>query len=149
MTGEAIYCDDLPPLANQLYMTLVFSSKAHAEILSIDPSAALALDGVHGVYSARDVLNGHNRHGPILKDDEVFADGKVTCCGQVVACVVAETQALSQKASRLVKVQYKDLEPVIVTIEVGYHLKISLLCPVKGIYIYKILMLYLNYCTCN
>jgi len=119
VTGEAIYCDDIPTLANQLYMTLVFSNRPHAEILSIDPSAALALDGVHGVYSARDVLTGRNHHGPILQDDVVFASGKVTCCGQVVACVVAETQALSQTASRLVKVQYKDLEPVIVTIEVG------------------------------
>lgn len=117
VTGEAIYCDDLPPLNNQLYMTLVFSNRAHAEILSIDSSAALALDGVHGVYTAREIMAGRNRYGPILKDDEVFADGKVTCCGQIVACVVAETQALSQKASRLVKVNYKDLEPVIITIE--------------------------------
>lgn len=116
VTGEAIYCDDLPPLANQLYMTPVLSSKAHARIVSIDSTAAMALDGVHGVFSVADVP-GSNRHGAIIHDDEVFADGKVTCCGQVIACVVGDTLAIAQKASRLVKIEYEELEPVIVTIQ--------------------------------
>lgn len=126
VTGQAIYCDDVPPLANQLHMSLVLSSRAHAEIVSIDTTAALAAEGVHGVFTANDVLEGHNVHGPILHDEEVFASTKVTCCGQVVACVVADTLDLAQRASRLVRVEYKDLSPVIVTIQVihfyCYHL---------------------------
>lgn len=32
-TGEAIYCDDVPLYENELYLSLVTSSKAHAYIL--------------------------------------------------------------------------------------------------------------------
>lgn len=32
-TGEALYCDDVPLYENELYLGLVTSSKAHANIL--------------------------------------------------------------------------------------------------------------------
>lgn len=38
--------------------------------------------------------------------------------GQVVAAVVADTQILAQRGAKLVKVEYEDLQPVIVTIDV-------------------------------
>ncbi|CAH3196083.1 unnamed protein product [Porites evermanni] len=31
-TGEAIYCDDIPKYADELYMGIVFSKRAHAKI---------------------------------------------------------------------------------------------------------------------
>lgn len=31
--GEAVYCDDIPHYENELYLTLVTSTKAHAKIL--------------------------------------------------------------------------------------------------------------------
>ena len=116
-TGEAIYCDDLPSIVGELHMALVLSSEAHAEIISIDPSAALALEGVCGFFSAQDVPEEKNNYGLIVQDDQVFASKKVTCCGQVVACVLADTFALAQQAARLVHVTYRPLEPVIFTLE--------------------------------
>lgn len=41
--------------------------------------------------------------------------------GQVVAAVVADTQILAQRGAKLVKVEYEDLQPVIVTIDVRSH----------------------------
>lgn len=32
-TGEAVYCDDVPLYENELYLALVTSGKAHANIL--------------------------------------------------------------------------------------------------------------------
>ncbi len=32
-TGEAVYCDDVPLYENELYLALVTSTKAHANIL--------------------------------------------------------------------------------------------------------------------
>lgn len=32
-TGEAVYCDDIPLYENELYLALVTSTKAHANIL--------------------------------------------------------------------------------------------------------------------
>ncbi|PNF38422.1 Xanthine dehydrogenase, partial [Cryptotermes secundus] len=117
-TGEAVYCDDMPHFENELYLALVLSTRAHAEILSIDASQALAMEGVHAFFSAKDLQEPpfRNCHG-IIHDDEVFAEGKVTSQGQVIGAVVAVDQITAQRASKLVKVEYKDLEPVIITIE--------------------------------
>ncbi|EFX65041.1 hypothetical protein DAPPUDRAFT_303976 [Daphnia pulex] len=118
VTGEAIYCDDLPPVAGELHMALVLSNQAHAEIVSIDPSAALELEGVRGFFSAKDIASGRNVFGPIVHDEEVFASKRVTCCGQVIACVVADNLALAQRASRLVRVTYSPSDgPAIFTIQ--------------------------------
>jgi CO/xanthine dehydrogenase Mo-binding subunit len=43
---------------------------------------------------------------------------QVTTRGQVVGAVVAVDQITAQCAARLVRVEYKKLEPVIITIEV-------------------------------
>lgn len=43
---------------------------------------------------------------------------QVTCVGQVIGAIVAETQAQAQRAANLVKVTYEDL-PRILTIEVN------------------------------
>ena len=42
---------------------------------------------------------------------------QVTCEGQVIGAIVAETQTEAQRAAKAVKVQYEELEPII-TIEV-------------------------------
>ncbi|XP_019624369.1 PREDICTED: xanthine dehydrogenase/oxidase-like [Branchiostoma belcheri] len=116
VTGEAVYTDDMPPLQGELYLGLVLSKKAHAKILSIDPSAALQMPGVEMFVSAKDVP-GSNVTGPDVMDEEIFASEKVTCVGQVVGAVLADTQAHAQRAAKSVVVQYDDLEPKIITIE--------------------------------
>ncbi len=55
--------------------------------------------------------------GPCL-DEVVFADGKVNLIGQIIGLIVAESQPLAQRASKLVNVTYQDLSSVI-SIEVG------------------------------
>ncbi|KAJ9595230.1 hypothetical protein L9F63_013467, partial [Diploptera punctata] len=116
--GEAVYCDDMPHFENELYLSLVLSTKAHAEIVSIDASQAISMDGVHAFFSAEDLQGSKfkNNHG-IIHDDEVFAAGKVTTQGQVIGAVVADNQIIAQRAAKLVKVTYKDLQPIIITIE--------------------------------
>ena len=41
VTGEALYTDDVPLPANALHAKLVTSTRPHAKITSVDPSAAL------------------------------------------------------------------------------------------------------------
>ncbi len=50
-------------------------------------------------------------------DEQIFADGKVTCIGQLIVVVVATSQPLAQRAAKAVKVTYVDL-PSVITIEV-------------------------------
>ncbi|KAK9496648.1 hypothetical protein O3M35_013084 [Rhynocoris fuscipes] len=116
-TGEAVYCDDIPRQENELYLSLVLSKKAHAKIISIDPSEALAIDGVVAFFSAKDIPKELNHFGSIVQDEEVFISEKVTSQGQSLGAIVAVDQLTAQRANKLVKVVYEDLQPIIVTIE--------------------------------
>uniref|UniRef100_A0A673LHN0 xanthine dehydrogenase n=1 Tax=Sinocyclocheilus rhinocerous TaxID=307959 RepID=A0A673LHN0_9TELE len=115
-TGEAIYCDDIPCYENELHLALVTSIKAQALIKSIDTSDAMAVPGVVAFISAKDIP-GSNLTGPVVYDETVFADDKVTCVGHIVGAIVADTQAHAQRAAKDVKISYEELQPVIVTIQ--------------------------------
>lgn len=54
-TGEAVFVDDLAPFTNELYAALVVSSRAYAEIVSIDESEGLKVEGVNRFVCARDI----------------------------------------------------------------------------------------------
>lgn len=116
-TGEAIYTDDMSKWENELYLALVISSKAHAKIVSIDPTEALQLAGVHRFFCGKDLSGPQNEVGPIFHDEHVFVTEKVISQGQVIGAIVADNQALAQRAARMVKIEYDELNPTIITIE--------------------------------
>ncbi|KAG7502396.1 xanthine dehydrogenase/oxidase [Solea senegalensis] len=111
-TGEAVYCDDLPLYENELYLSLITSSKAHANITSIDSSAVQSFPGVVSCVFAADVP-GSNITGVIESDETVLADRQVTCVGHIIGAVVADTQLHAQRAAKAVKIQYEELEPIV------------------------------------
>ncbi|ELU12941.1 hypothetical protein CAPTEDRAFT_198744 [Capitella teleta] len=114
-TGEAVYIDDIPKFENELYAAFVVSTKAHAELVSVDPSEALKLPGVFDYIDHKDVP-GSNSTGHVIKDEEVFATTKVTTQGQVIGLILANDQSTAQRAAKAVKIEYKELTPII-TIE--------------------------------
>ncbi|MFO7291751.1 MAG: molybdopterin cofactor-binding domain-containing protein [Actinomycetes bacterium] len=112
--GRGRYVDDIK-LPGMLHAAFVRSPYARARITSIDASAALAMEGVHAVYTADDV-----RHlGPLLAQVPVgklrplLADGMVNHAGEAVAMVVAESRYLAQDAVDAVVVDYEPLEAVV------------------------------------
>ncbi|KAL1925143.1 uncharacterized protein VTP21DRAFT_26 [Calcarisporiella thermophila] len=115
VTGEAIYIDDIPKQVGELYGALVMSEKAHAKILSVDPSEALEMEGVVAYYGADDIP-GINGWGHPTPDEEIFASKEVHCVGQSIGVILAENQTIAQRAARKVKVEYEVL-PHVVTIE--------------------------------
>lgn len=116
-TGEAVYVDDMPRVERELFAALVVSSRAHARILGIDETPALREEGVEAFFCARDISQERNQMGTFESDEEVFASDKVTCIGQVLGVVVATDPAVARRAAKLVRVDYQDLEPPVVTIE--------------------------------
>ena len=112
VTGEAKYVDDIPLFRNELHSALVLSTKPHALIENIDTGEALAMEGVVGYYGHEDVRGGNNI-GPVIPDEECFASEKVTCVGQVIGIIVAETEQQARDAARKVQVTYKDLPAII------------------------------------
>jgi putative selenate reductase molybdopterin-binding subunit len=116
VTGREPYTLDLarPGLA---HLKLVRSPHAHAEIVSVDAAAALAVPGVLAVYSyldAPDVRYSTARHQKITDDpfDTVLFDRVVRFAGQRVAAVVAETVGAAQAGADRVAVEYR-LRPAV------------------------------------
>lgn len=117
VTGEAVYIDDMPKVGNEGYGALVLSRRAHAKILSVDASAALALPGVYAYVDHTDLPNPRaNYWGAAALDEVFFAVDEVVAFGQPIGMCVATSKIIAQKAARLVKVEYEDLD-VILTIE--------------------------------
>ncbi|XP_066155943.1 xanthine dehydrogenase isoform X1 [Euwallacea fornicatus] len=116
-SGEAVYCDDIPFFENELAMAFVVSSRAHAKILSIDTSEALKLDGVVGMVGIDDIGVDRNLWGTVIIDEKAFYFDEVTSQGQIIVAVVATHYGIAQRAAKLVKIEYEDIQPVILTIE--------------------------------
>lgn len=115
VTGEAEYTDDTPMPTAGLHGALILSQKPHARILSIDDSGAKSSPGFAGIFYAKDVP-GDNMIGPVISDEELFATEFVTCVGQAIGVVVADTYQHAKLAARKVHVQYEEL-PAILSIE--------------------------------
>ncbi|GJN88067.1 hypothetical protein Rhopal_001023-T1 [Rhodotorula paludigena] len=117
VTGEAVFCDDMPAFANEAHLSLVLSTRAHAKILSVNAAEALDEPGVFTFVDWRDLPSEKaNVWGPAAQDEYFFAKDVVTCHGQIIGAVVAKTKLQAQRAARLVKVEYEDL-PHVLTVD--------------------------------
>jgi xanthine dehydrogenase/oxidase len=112
-TGEAEYLDDMPKLDRELFGGLVLSSKAHANIISVDWEPALQMPGVVGYIDKNSITKEQNVWGSIKKDEPFFAEDKVLHHGQVIGMVYAETALEAQAAAKAVKVEYEELPPIL------------------------------------
>ena len=120
VTGRANYGADFA-MPGMLYGAVVRSPHAHANIVSIDTSGALALDGVRAVVTGADfpsVAPGEIEGGEGEGDyadmaQNVMARGKVLYHGHAVAAVAATSQRIANEAARLIEVAYEVLTPVL------------------------------------
>ncbi len=111
--GDRPYVADMTR-DGMLHGALTLSAHARARVLAIDPSAALAMPGVHAVITAADVP-GKRWYG-LLHDDWpgfVAVGEEVRCCGDVLAAVVAVDRRTARAAAAAVVVRYEPLEPVL------------------------------------
>ena len=112
--GKGTYVDDVK-MPGMLFGAMVRSPYAHARILKIDTSRALAHPGVHAVLTAEDLKPLKLHWMPTLAGDvqAVLADGKVSFQNQEVAFVVADDRYVAADAAELVDVEYEELPPVV------------------------------------
>ncbi|MCU1556085.1 MAG: aldehyde oxidase [Microbacteriaceae bacterium] len=134
-TGREEYTLDLKTTA-LLHLAVLKSPYAHARILSIDTTAALALDGVHLVLTHRDspstlFSTGRHEHRTDDPDDTLVLDPVLRFRGQRVAAVVAETVAIAERALSLISVDYEEL-PAVFDPELARSPGAPLLHPDKG-----------------
>ncbi len=110
VTGRALYGADVTA-PGMLVAQILRSPHAHAEIVSIDTSAAEALPGVKAVATAADFAP---------QEDEFLDDILVNCLardkvlydGHAVAAVAATSAEVAKAALKLIKVDYRQLPHV-------------------------------------
>jgi carbon-monoxide dehydrogenase large subunit len=112
LAGTGTFVDDLAP-PRLAHASFVMSSQAHADVVSIDARAALAMPGVLGVWTAADILEYPDLPGG-LPDLErpALARNTVRFVGEPVAVVVAEDRYLAADAAGAVEVEYDPLPAV-------------------------------------
>ena len=133
LTGQGHYVDDLV-LPGMLWMATVRSPVAHANLTSIDTSAAKQMPGVVGVYTGDEVaaefaapmpcawpiadrkLPDEPTGDPRVPEHWPVARGRVRYAGEVVAVVVADSREHALDAVEGVDVDYDEL-PVVTDME--------------------------------
>jgi len=115
--GNSAFVDDIE-LRGMLHAKLLRSPHAHARIIDIDDSRALALEGVHAVIHYKNTPKIRYASGgqswPNPKPyDQVSFDTKVRHVGDRVAAVAADTVEIAEKALELIDVTYEVLPAVL------------------------------------
>ncbi|CAL9286182.1 xanthine dehydrogenase subunit D [Streptomyces sp. SudanB66_2053] len=111
VTGEFAYSSDMWH-EDMLWGQILRSTVAHAEIVSVDTSEALATPGVHAVMTYDDLPTEVKHYGLEIQDTPVLAHGKVRHHGEPVAIVAADHPETARRAAAKIKVDYREL-PVI------------------------------------
>lgn len=106
-TGQGKYTDDLS-MPGMLIGKILHSPYPHALIKKIDSSKAETLEGVVAVVTGPDAPN---KYGilPVGHDETALAVDKVRYVGDNVACVVATSEAIAERALELINVEYEVL----------------------------------------
>jgi putative selenate reductase molybdopterin-binding subunit len=116
VTGTVEYTMDTQ-MEGMLHLKVLHSPHAHARIVSIDKTAALAVPGVQRVYTWEDVPRKlfstaiHTDH-LVDPDDTYMLDNVVRFVGQRVVAVLADSVRAADEGCRRVVVEYELLPAV-------------------------------------
>jgi CO/xanthine dehydrogenase Mo-binding subunit/aerobic-type carbon monoxide dehydrogenase small subunit (CoxS/CutS family) len=110
VSGRLKYAGDMT-MPGMLHVQVLRSPHAHARIMSIDTSAAEAMEGVAGVITSADVP-GEDGFGVFVNDQPIMARDKVRYVGEAVAAVAAEDPLTAKRALSSINVVYEPLPAV-------------------------------------
>ena len=117
LLGKPVYVEDIAP-KDALAVKLLRSPHANAIVEEINVSVAKKVPGVVDIYTWEDVpkqrfaIAGQTYPEP-SPYDRLILDRHVRFVGDVVAIIAAENEKAALKAMKLIKVNYKIMEPVL------------------------------------
>ena len=116
VTGQTKFADDVV-LPRMLHCKLLRAKVAHARIVSIDVSKALAAPGVVAVATGRDLPIPFGIL-PVSQDEHALCPDRVRYVGDPVAAIAALDEDAAFAALDLIDVRYEPVPPI-GTIEEG------------------------------
>uniref|UniRef100_A0A1I8P4W1 Indole-3-acetaldehyde oxidase n=1 Tax=Stomoxys calcitrans TaxID=35570 RepID=A0A1I8P4W1_STOCA len=116
-SGEATFSNDLLPQSQQLWAAFFTAKKIGAKVTKINAEKALQLPGVVAVFTAKDIPGANytvtKDNMYFMENEELFLEGEVKYYGQPVGIIVAESNALANKAAEMVELTYEGGSAVI------------------------------------
>ena len=125
LKGEGKYTDDFN-MQHQTFAVYVRSPHAHANLVSVDISAAKAMAGVISVFTGKDIKDAgivgsicgwqvDFKNGDTMKEPghPILAFDKVRHVGDAVALVIAEDLGTAVDAASAVEVNYEVLDAIV------------------------------------
>jgi carbon-monoxide dehydrogenase large subunit len=125
ITGKGRYVGNIPP-GDAAHLIILRSPYAHAEIRSIDTSAAAAMPGVVAIFTTADLEADGVNPVPVIPmlaradgtpnaspPRRFLAKGRVRHIGEPVAAIIAETKAAGLDAAEAIIVDYEGLPAVV------------------------------------
>jgi len=134
LRGRGRFADDLPEPRGVLHAAILRSPHAHAELVSVNPSAALAVPGVGCVVTGEDARRWTKPFAVAVKtamQHWCLAVDRVRYVGEPVAVVLAHDRHLAEDALEQIAVEYR-LLPVIIDPEAAISADATLLHPAVG-----------------
>ncbi len=116
LRGEGQFVDDLGVRPGTLHASFVRSPLAHARIVSIGTSRALAMPGVHAVIAGKDIARLTKPFTVGVKvpmQHWALAQDRVRYVGEPVAIVCADTPYIAEDGAAQVDVNYDPLRAVV------------------------------------
>jgi xanthine dehydrogenase D subunit len=111
VVGNFAYASDLEA-EGMLWGATRRSPHAHARLVRLDVTPALAMDGVHAVLTQDDVP-GKPLFGQEEQDQPVLCDGVARYWGEPVAVVAADDEETARRAAEAIIVEWEPLEPLV------------------------------------
>lgn len=111
-SGEAEYCNDLPPYPREVFCAFVITKVSNGKIGSIDASKALGMKGVVAFFTNKDIpgknlcISAASKLQFLPEDEMLLAEDDIQYAGQPVGVIVAETHNLANEAAKLVEIKY-------------------------------------------
>jgi len=125
LKGEGKYTDDFN-MQHQTFAVYVRSPHAHANLVSVDISAAKAMAGVISVFTGKDIKDAgivgsicgwqvDFKNGDTMKEPghPILAFDKVRHVGDAIALVIAEDLGTAVDAASAVEVNYEVLDAIV------------------------------------
>lgn len=111
VTGQSIYIDDIPPVANEVLVDFYGSPVAHGKIKRLNLDKAKKVPGVVALFTYKD-LDGENKFGSIIKDEVLLVEDLAEFIGHPIVVIAATDRHAIKLAKEAIEIEIEELEPI-------------------------------------
>lgn len=111
VTGTSIFVDDRSKFKNEVYVGVIGAPACAGSIKKIDYDDVLKMDGVFGVYTAKDIP--HNKWGTIVPEQPILAFEKIGYIDEPVCIIACRDEETFNAVKRFVKIEVVPAKPLL------------------------------------